>query len=277
MLLQLVAPSFILASNNENNPEIITEFHRGPASPLVRMSVITGKNLGRNMLNSRSAGHGLKTSTTQLKTPEFIFGNLFGGLLGASLGSMIPLASIMGATGILAKMINIFPVLAGISIVGSLISESIVQVKEDRFSFSSTLSSIDWVAKIAGITGSAIGYGIGSLFLPSPFLGSFVASLLVGWLMAKLVVNCRSYIRNINIAEEGNKEVIDAENATHKSSLPRPIESLNMSKLREEVTRAYHKLILTADYSEKATALQEYSILKEELHQAVQAELISIK
>ena len=282
MLFCLVAPSMALASKNQNNPDSTIESCDCPGSPFVRMGVITGKNVGRNMLNSRSPGRGINTSARQLKTPEFVFGNLVGGLMGASLGSMIPLASMVGVTGIFAKMLNIFPIFAGISIIGSLVSNSITQIREDRFSFSSVFNSIDWLSKVAGITGSAIGFGIGSLFLPSPFLGSFVASLLVGWLMTKLVMNCRSVTRDGNsiesdsnfIEKEKNKE-INGSGTPHNPLVSQPIKSSNIGELKARLIKAYERLMLTIDSSGKTKALQEYRSVNEKLQKAVRSELIS--
>jgi len=272
------------------------KFSGSHGKTLSHLAISVGVISANNMLAAGSVKEGAETTVEQFKTSEFVFGTLFGGLLGAHLGAMIPLAGLVGATGILGTMLTALPAIAGASIIGRLISESIVQSKDDEFSVSSVLESIDWLSMGAQIIGAAAGCAIGSLFFPAPILGSVIAGVFGGWIMGKIVEHFRSKSEEEHGTGHGdedgdNEEHIGADEHDENEdgddhSKPELISSIEDSfetlkdkiiKLKDKVRDAYWKFIDSREGKDQEKALKEYKSAKEELQAAMKADVSAVK
>lgn len=249
--------------------------HSSHGGTLGHLAISLGVIGTNNMLHAGSVKDGLKTTAEQLKTPEFVIGSLFGGLLGAHLGAMIPLAGIVGATGIMGTFLTALPAIAMASIVGRLVSESIVQAREGEFSFSSVFKSVDWLSIGAQIVGAAAGCAIGGLFGPAPMLASIAVGVLGAFLMGKIVDSFRS-------ESEERDDHGDEEDEHHKVSVAETVDSVvegaedaaekiadTVSGLQERVKEAYQKFRESGSKKD----LDTYRSVKNDLQKAVLADL----
>ena len=215
-----------------------------------------------NVLVSGSWEEGTKQTFKSLKTPEFLLGTVLGGLVGAHLGAMVPLAGLLGATGLMGSFFTVLPAVALASIFARVSSEAISQARQGDFSFAEVIKSIDWFSMGAQIFGATLGAALGSCFMGIPVLASIALGVLGAYVFGLVAENIRGGSHSKSAKDE---PVVIAMNAHSSDSLGHSSsESRDVHSLKELVDEAYARLTSCRDQLSMAKAMENYRSLKEE-------------
>lgn len=126
----------------------------------------------------KSMDEAVSKTVRYMMTPEYLIGNLMGGIAGAALGSLIPVPGFGGFAG---KLIGGVPAMTG-AMLGSNIGAKIVHgIRNGNLDMGEIMGSIDWISLGFQSVGATAGMLIGSS-LPVPFLGQLVGGVLGGQL-----------------------------------------------------------------------------------------------
>lgn len=122
----------------------------------------------------KSMDDAVSSTVRYLMTPEYIFGNLMGGVAGAALGTMIPIPVVGGFLG---QLIAQVPTMTG-AMLGSNMGAKIVHgIRRGDLDVGQVIRSIDWLSLGFQSVGATAGMLLGNS-LPVPFLGQLVGGVM---------------------------------------------------------------------------------------------------
>jgi hypothetical protein len=124
----------------------------------------------------KSMDQAVSSTARYLMTPEYLIGNLMGGIGGAALGALIPVPFVGGFLG---QVIAQVPTMTG-AMLGSNMGAKIVHgIRNGNLDMGEVLRSIDWLSLGFQSVGATAGMLLGST-LPVPFLGQLVGGVIGG-------------------------------------------------------------------------------------------------
>lgn len=126
----------------------------------------------------KSMDEAVSKTVRYMMTPEYLIGNLMGGIAGAALGSMIP---IPGVGGFLGQLIGGVPTMTGAMLGSNLGSKIVHGIRNGNLDMGEIVKSIDWISLGFQSVGATAGMIAGSA-LPVPFLGQLVGGVVGGQL-----------------------------------------------------------------------------------------------
>lgn len=122
----------------------------------------------------KSMDDAVSSTVRYLMTPEYIIGNLMGGVAGAALGTMIPIPVVGGFLG---QLIAQVPTMTG-AMLGSNMGARIVHgIRNGDLDMGQILRNIDWLSLGFQSVGATAGMMLGNA-LPVPFLGQLVGGVM---------------------------------------------------------------------------------------------------
>jgi len=161
---------------------------------LADVAITTGVVIATRMSEGESFGEGVEAAGRYIATPTFLFGDLLGGVVGAALGAMVPVAG-LAASGVGGAILGRIPVLGGAMLFANLGAAFVQCVREDDVSLRRILSMVDFPALAGQVLGAGVGSVLGTMFLPVPILGTVVGGVLGGLAGATLL----SWLRDLTM------------------------------------------------------------------------------
>jgi len=232
--------------------------------------ITAGMSIFNRVQGGGSFKEGMSDAVDYMKDPVFYIGDLMGGVIGAALGSAIPIPASIAARGLLGSMASSLPTMAGAMIMAQLGATAVQLIKEGNFSMGALLGSLDIPILAGQIIGATIGAALGNL-IPIPGLGPIIGGLAGGIIGVKIA----QWITGRNTSEmsafdseqadealdSDNEEAIgDDEEEDEKGSMSNIKTSLN--DLYGNVVDAYKDFLHAADDA-KEKALDKYREAKE--------------
>jgi len=154
------------------------------------VAVTAGLSIVSRVTSGESLGESLGDTATYLTSGTFLVGDVLGGVVGAALGSMIPIPGSWAAAGLFGQALASLPALGGAMLGAQVGIAAFTLWREGRLTLSNLSAAVDLVGTTARAVGASIGMAVGCL-VPLPVVGPLLGGIVGGWLMDRLLTMLR--------------------------------------------------------------------------------------